>query len=343
MSHATVIKSFAELAELLGPDDLAPERVVADLPPSRAPEKPDLAAVLADLEEAGTTLEAVTRQDQEARASALRDLERYDALASQRREAERAHERALRVRQDALALGEAAFAEEARAAARRVMELATRAESASQRLAEQLRGEVERLAAELDLERLLAERRRQEEARKAKAAAAERAGRLAGALAEAKRALAAGRIEEARESLGRVADENPDNPESASLLDTIAQRELAVKATAAEEALWAARREQRRDPEAVVHLLEALDLEGLPQELARQVFGEWARACARLCRERGLAEPLRYAPDPGRGAVLARESADQAYTVVSSLGLGATWRTGEPVGPRQLRRARPLR
>ena len=58
---------------------------------------------------------------------------------------------------------------------------------------------------------------------------------------------------------------------------------------AAEEALWAARREYRRDPEAAVARLETLDVDGLPEDVARQVFGEWARTCARLCRERGIA------------------------------------------------------
>ena len=63
--------------------------------------------------------------------------------------------------------------------------------------------------------------------------------------------------------------------------------------------------QQRID--AFVARLEAVDVEGLPSSLAAQVFGEWARAGSRLCRERGIAEPLRYAPDPGRGAIVARD------------------------------------
>lgn len=89
--------------------------------------------------------------------------------------------------------------------------------------------------------------------------------------------------------------------------------------------------------------LAALDVDGLPDPLSRQVFGEWARACARLCRERGLVEPLRYAPDPGRGAVIARESPDGSYVVVSALGMGPGWQVGSVVAERQVRRARPLR
>jgi hypothetical protein len=192
---------------------------------------------------------------------------------------------------------------------------------------------------------MLAARRRQAEAEaeKAKAAEAERAGRLSGALAQAREALEFGRYEEAKAVLGAAANEFPGNAEIASLLSNIAQRERIVKVDEAEDALWDARRAWRRDPAAAVARLEALDTGSLPEPLARQVFGAWAQACARLCHERGLAEPLRYAPDPGRGAVIAREQPGSPYTVVSALGLGAGWRPGSPVAERQARRARPLR
>lgn len=348
MSRSIVVKSFAELAEVLDLAEL-PDGPAAEVPEHpREPAAPvdtsiDLAGLLAELEAAGATLATVTRQDQEARALALRDLEQYDALVGQQREAQGAYERARQVRREAEALTESAFAEEARAAAARVAALAAQAEAAAARLVEERRQEAERLSAQLDLERLLAERRRQEEAEKAKAAEAERARRLSGALARARSALEAGRLQEAEELLGTVASEYPDNPEVASIRIMIAQRELVVKMDAAEEALWAARREYRRDPEAAVARLETVDVDGLPEDMTRQVFGEWARTCARLCRERGIAEPLRYAPDPGRGAVIARESPDSGYVVVSALGLGPGWKAGAAVGERQVRRARPLR
>jgi len=348
MSRSIVVKSFAELAEVLdldelpdGPADAMPEQ--SNDPAASVEANVDLAGLLVELEAAGATLATVTRQDQEARALALRDLEQYDALVGQQREAERACERARQARREAEALEKSAFAEEARAAAARVAALAAQAEAAAARLVEERRQEAERLAVQLDLERLLAERRRQEEAEKAKAAEAERARRLSGALARARSALEAGRIQEAKESLGTVASDYPDDPGVASVRSMIAQRELVVKMDAAEEALWAARREYRRDPEAAVARLETLDVDGLPEDLARQVFGEWARACARLCRERGIAEPLRCAPDPGRGAVIARESPNSGYVVVSALGMGPGWQVGSVVSERQVRRARPLR
>lgn len=348
MSRSIVLKSFAELADVLNleelPDGPAEEVVTDDAPPAALTQPtPDLASLLAELEEASAILATVVRQDQEVRALALRDLEQYDALVAQQQQAEQACERACQVRLEAEALAEGAFAEEARAAAGRVAELAGKAETAAAALAEQHRQEAEGLAAQLDLERLLAERRRQEEAEKAKAAEAERARRLSGALAQARAALEAGRFEEAKAMAGFVASEEPDNAEVASLLNIIAHRELIVKASAAEDVLWAARREWRRDPAAAIARLEALDIDGLPDELARQVFGAWVQACARLCKTRGLAEPLRYAPDPGRGAVIARERPGEPYVVVSALGLGPAWQAGSPVGESQVRRARPLR
>ena len=348
MSRSIVVKSFAELAEVLNLDGL-PEGPIAEFAESTTQSAtqetavPDLTGLLAELEEASATLAAVVRRDQEARALALRDLEQYDAVVARRQEAEIARRRAQQVRLESEALVAAAFAEEARTAASRTAGIAARTEAAAAAQAEQCRKDAERLASQLDLERLLAERRRQEEAEKAKAAEAEAARRLSGALARAREALEAGRFEEAKGLLGSAGNEFPDSPEVVSLKNIIAQRELGVKLSAAEETLWAARREFRRDPAATLARLEAVDVEGLPDDLARQLFGEWARACARVCREREIAEPLRYAPDPGRGAVIARESPGGGYVVVSALGMGPAWQPGSVIGERQVRRARPLR
>jgi len=348
MSHSITLKSFAELGEALNIGDLNPdddeapaeEITRSGVLPNHSP---DLTTLLADLESAGATLATIARRDEEARATALRDLERYDSLVAQQREAEEAQERASQVRREAETLNEEAFAEEARARAAEVVRIAVEAEIAAIDAAKHWEQEAEHVAAQLDLERLLAERRRQEEAEKAKAAAAEKARRLAGSLAQAQAALEAGRFEEANGLLGPLAKENPDNPEVSSLKTIIAQRELSVKVSIAEDVIWQARRVFRHDPAAAVACLEAVCVDGLPDELARQVFGEWARACSRLCRERGIAEPLRYAPEPGRGAVIGRKYPDEGYVVVSALGMWPEWQTGSPVGERHVRRARPLR
>src|SRR5205823_3029695 len=103
-------------------------------------------SLLAELDAASATLATVSRQDQETRAVALRDLEQYDSLVAQQRQAEQAVERAGHVRREAEEFVANAFAEEALAAATHVASLATRAEAAAKALAEQRRLDAERLA-----------------------------------------------------------------------------------------------------------------------------------------------------------------------------------------------------
>src|SRR5581483_4085393 len=326
MSSQIVLKSFADLAQLLDPAELAAEPAAetaaspdgeaaaavpaipidADPPaePVETESSLDVDALLAELESAGATLTRVARQDEEARTLARRDLETHDELAAPVDRAEQALARSREVRERAEALACGAFADETRAAAADVLARAAAAEARAARCMQERRAALEAFAASRDLERLLAERRRLEEAEKARAALAAKAERLSGALAGASEALRSGRFEEAKALLGPVANENPGNAEIDSLLEIIARRTLDVKIAAAEEALWAARRGYRHEPAEAVARLEALDVEGLPGPLASQLFGAWAQACGRLCRERGLVEPLRYAPDPGRAAVL---------------------------------------
>ena len=302
----------------------------------------DLEALVAELESACGALSRIARQDQEARALALHDLAEYDRLTGVANEAERARERARQVLEQAEALVASAFAAEARAAAEQVLSLAAAAESRAGAVADQRRAEADALVARLDLARLVEERRREEESEKARATEAECLQQLSGTLAEAREACDLGRFEEARAMLGAVVGIDPDNADVASLKEIIARRELSVKCTVAEELLWEARR-RRSTPAEAVAALETVDVTGLPVELARQVFGEWARACARLCRERNHENPLRYAPDPGRGAVIVREPGSNAHVVLSALSMGPGWRPGAVIDERQVRRARPLR
>ena len=109
----------------------------------------------------------------------------------------------------------------------------------------------------------------------------------------------------------------------------------------AEEALREARRAYHRDTTGALARLEGLDVDGLPPDLAGQVFGQWAKTAARACRERGVSQPLRYAPRRGRGAVLTRHPSG-AYEVVSAFGLGGRWQPGSLVGEHFGQAARPL-
>ena len=107
----------------------------------------------------------------------------------------------------------------------------------------------------------------------------------------------------------------------------IAQREMAVKTIAADEALWAVRRDLRRTPAEAVARLEAVDVEGLPSSLAAQVFGEWARA--RHASAANAASPSRSATR--RDRVVAPSSLAMPgrgeYVVVTALGMGPAWKS----------------
>ena len=164
MSQGIVLKSFEELASLFPTEDLPPDLPEAEPDVSSTyslhNDGTDLANLLTQLEAAGVALARVIVRDQEARTLALRDLERYDALIRQQRDAESARERASQIRHEAEAFVARAFGEAARAEATRVVEIARTAEEVAYRQANVWRQAAEQLAAQLDLERLLADRER---------------------------------------------------------------------------------------------------------------------------------------------------------------------------------------
>jgi hypothetical protein len=88
--------------------------------------------------------------------------------------------------------------------------------------------------------------------------------------------------------------------------------------------------------------MAAVDMEGLPEDLARRVFGVWSNACFQLVRQSGLLDPRRYSPATSRGVVFARRTLDGSYEVVSALGL-SKWQVGEEVKAQRIVDAsRPL-
>jgi hypothetical protein len=312
-------------------------------PPGVLAEGPDLTALLAELEAASAALAAAAGRDREARTLALLELEQYDRRVAQQQEAEAVGARARQVQEAAAVLADGAYTDAARAAAERVARVAAASAAAAVGVAEGHRREAERLAAALDLARLLDERRRQEEAERARTAAAERAGRAAGVRAAVSEALAAGRLEDARTRARDAVAEFPDDAGLAALAEAAVRRAALATTAAAEQSVLEALREGRRNPGAAVARLEALDVEGLPEAVARRAFGAWARACARLCQQRGIGGALRYAPDTGRGAVLTPERPDGPYVVLSAIGMGPDWAAHATIDERFVRRARPLR
>ena len=71
-------------------------------------------------------------------------------------------------------------------------------------------------------------------------------------------------------------------------------------------------------------------MEGLPEDLARRVFGLWSNACAQLVERRGWYEPHRLAPATSRGVVFARPTPQGLYEVLSALG-SPDWQPGQTV------------
>jgi hypothetical protein len=349
MAHEVTLNSFADLARFFEAGQ-ATEQADEYVGPVATVERPaenidpgsSLRDIVEELERANATLTTIARRDEEARNQALSDLERYDGLMDQLHRAETALTKARELLDRAQAVADEAFHEEAREAANHVVTIAQAGEQRAAELVMQTREQVDVLAQDVDIERLLKLRRRIEEQEQAKAAQSERAERLSVSLKRASVALDLGRIEEARALLGAFADENPVDAQVASLVDRIAQAELEIKAEQAEDALWDARRAYHHDPAGALARLEALDVDGLPLDLGGQVFGQWARTAARVCRERDIREPLRYTPALGRGAVLVRHDSG-AYQVVSALGMGPRWSAGAVVGERYGRWSRPLR
>jgi len=349
------LKNFAELASVLeleslppgppdaddhtsvqtdeGPDaDAVGEAGVVDMPPSHS-QPLDLATVIAQLASVSSGLESMARQDARAREQATIELAQYEALAAERQQAERALAEARSVRATAELLVTEAFTEQARADAARHAAVARAAElTCTQLLAERIRA-ADELASRPHLARVLAERRRREreQAEAAERAEAERATRLANGITAARQAHREGRLDDARALLAPLARDFPTNQEIQSVLDAVRWQAQHLRTAPAEEALSAVvRRPYRDDPEAAVGRLAAVEMQGLPEDLGRRIFGVWSRLCLKLVRHDGMHDPRRYAPETSRGLIFARRTPAGAYVVVSALGLSG-WQIGDEV------------
>lgn len=344
MSKHVVLKSFAELALALRlealPDEPMPGRPCEMVERGNGVPTVDIDHLMRDLEAACGDFQTAVREDEAARAEALQDLERYDALVAALRQAEAAWERAAHLQADAERLAHEAFTGAAREAAQRAVSTAEYAASVTAALIAERQAAIEQMASHLDLARLLAERQRQQEALRQQTEAAARDERTRDLVVAVQQAIAEGRLEAALALLANAKDF--ESPELTWLRDQVTERICIGRTWAAEQALRLARRTRRHDPAQAVHALETLKVDLLPEALARQVFGEWARACLNLCRERGIEAPLRYAPQLGRGAVLAWDEAQQTHVVVSALGLGPEWAAGQRVDDDVARHARSL-
>jgi len=359
----TILKSFAELGSAIdlatlppGSSDMAdattPTTTAADSAPTEVlaaetalKPTPNLAMLLARLAEMSSGLEAMARQDAQAREQATLQLAQYETLAAERREVERALAEARQVRLVAEQFVAQAFSDELRAQAAEQVAAARAAQlTCAELLAERTRA-ADELASRPQLARVLADRRRQAQARaeREQQQAAERTQRLAAGIDQAGQALCQEVPDQALAILRPLSAEFPDQPEVRRLLGTAAWQGQRRLVAPAEEALRDVRsRVYRQDPELAMARLASVALGGVPEDLARQVFGIWSDVCLKVVRQRGWHDPQRYAPRTSRGVVFARETPEASLQVVNALGL-PDWRVGEAVtSPGVLRAARAL-
>ena len=366
-SGLITLKSFSELASVLDLESLPPGPADSDstadvstsstveasagegeesaIEAASATPQLDLASVIVQLASVSSGLESMAREDARAREQATIELAQYETLAAERQEAERALAEARRVHATAELLVTEAFTEQARADAARHAAVARAAElTCTQLLAERTRA-ADELASRPHLARVLDERRRREreQAEAAQRLEDERAARLANGIAAARQAHHEGRLDDARAILAPLARDFPTNQEIQSVLDAVRWHAQHLRTAPAEEALRdVVRRPYRDDPEAAVGRLAALDMQELPEDLARRIFGVWSHHCLKLVRQSGMHDPRRYSPATSRGVVFARRTPEGPYEVVSALGLPG-WQTGEELkAQRIIDAARPL-
>ena len=331
------LTSLAELGTVLDPRTLAdPPEDTASRPPETSSAGSgaalDLAGLIAQLASMSGGLETMARDDARAREEATVELARYEATAADRDAAEHALNEAQRVRAAAERLAAEAFSDEARmqaaqhVAAARAVEL-----RCTELLAERTRA-VEELASRPRLSRLLTERERRAEARReaARRARAERTERLSRGLATVDQMLGRDELDEAQSVIEPLAREFPDSPDVRKMLDRVRWLLRNRLVAPAESAMRdVARRPYRDDPEAAMARLADVQTEGLPEDLARRVFGLWSNACWRVVQRRGWQDPHRETPGMSRGAVWARRPGGH-YEVVSSLS-HLRWQPGQIV------------
>jgi len=350
---STILKSFAELGSVIDLQHLPAE--LADTAPAASEPQPardaspapalNLATLLSQLANMSNGLEAMARQDARARELATVELARYEALAAERHDAERALAEARQVRVLAEHLVAQAFTDELRVRAAEHVGSARAAEVAcSELLAERVRM-AEELASRPHLARVLAQRDRhaRDQAEREQQRDVERAQRLTIGLEQAREVLRQEQPEQALAILHPLSTEFPGDPELRRALDA-ATWQLRRRAVApAEEALRDLRsRAYRQDAERALARLTSVGMDDVPEELARQLFGIWSDLCLKVVQQRGWHDALRYAPQTSRGVVLARQTAQGPYEVVSALGL-PEWHVGQVVtSAGVLRSARPL-
>jgi len=270
-------------------------------------------------------VEALLAADGERRREAEQGLDRLRAVRAEAARLRRVAAELDEASHRAGALAESAFEPASGRRAESVAATAGRLVNRAEAHAAALEREAAALAGQGDIARLLAEERAHTEG-----------ARMREELELAGEHLDGGRNSEARRLLSSLEKKISSAPDLELTFATLRRREQQVNTRAAEAALREARRLHRREPARAIELLEAAELEGLPEELARHLYGCWLTACRRL----DLLAAIHYRAGFGRGAVLV-PAADGRWEVISALGL-RRWEPGRRFAPQALRGARPL-
>jgi hypothetical protein len=339
MTQHIVIKNLEELGRfadmIVLPGRPSDERALVPVvvEPVVAPDLDDLAEIAS---RAARELRELAAADADARQEAEEALARYRRLEDDSVRLERAAGEAEAVARRASELSKQGFAPGCR---RRAEEIATAAAAvalAARNRLTAIKAEAASLALREDVARLLSEERAREEAARREAEERQREEQVMEGITRAETLAREQKFDEALGLLGGLRKAHPSSPLVTSSIEKIRRRAWVVKTASAEDALRQARRAHRRQPREAIALLEPLDLTGIPESLARQVYGCWLQACRRL----GLEGAVHYSPAFAKGAVLVATT-DDRLEVVSAIGL-PRWSAGCRFSRLALKGARPL-
>jgi len=339
MTQPIVLKSLEELgrfADLVAPAE-QPSNERALVPVVVEPTvEPDLDALAEAASRAAQELRQLAEADTRARREAEEALARHRRLQGDAARLERLASEAQAINDQASELAERAFNPDCRRKAEEIAKTAAAVAMMARNRVAARGAEVAALAVREDVARLLAEERAREEAARHEAEERQREAHLREGIVRAEALAKEQKFDEALRLLGPLRKIDPSRPDLASSIEKIRRHEWAVKTARAEAALRQARHVYRRQPTEAIALLEPLDLTGVPEPLARQVYGCWLKACGRL----ELDGAVHYTPAFGKGAVLV-PTTDDHLEVVSAIGL-PRWSAGCRFSRVALKGARPL-
>jgi hypothetical protein len=334
MNQQIIIHSLEELGQFA--DLIAPEAELTPPITEQVEMTADLAALAAAASRATAQLKELVERDAVARREAELALTQHHRLQEEIAQLERITGETESVRSKAEELSTGAFDAACRLTAREVSTVVKAVASTAEATLGRLRNEAVALAQREDVARLISEEETRDAAVRRDEEERQRAEKLVERVTQVETLLREGKENEAEELLGQLLTEQPNEPTLASRIYNLRRRIWAVKTVKVEEALREARRLHRREPRQALDRLETLDLNGMPEELVRQVYGCWLDACRRL----KLDDAVHYSPAFGKGAVLTPEG-DERLEVVSAIGL-QRWRAGAHFSSSGLRGVRPL-